>query len=83
MFGVADQMMGGSRIRVLCADGRSRLARIPGKLKKRLWIRPGDLVIVKPWESQDEKADVIWRFKKSEAAYLSRKKMLPGELDIF
>ena len=83
IFGIADQLLGASKIRVLCADGKSRLGRIPGKLKKRMWIREGDLIIIKPWEFQDEKADVVWRYTKTQANYLSRKKMIPDVINIF
>jgi translation initiation factor 1A len=83
MFGIADTLLGASRIKVMCADGKSRMGRIPGKLRKRMWIREGDLVIVRPWEFQDDKSDVIWRYTKTQASYLSRKKMLPSSIDIY
>ncbi len=83
MFGIADQLLGGSRIKVMCADGKSRLCRIPGKIKKRMWIREGDLLIVKPWSFQDEKADVLFRYTQTQALYLSRNKCLPSTIDIF
>lgn len=83
IFGIADQLLGASKIKVMCADGKARLARIPGKIKKRMWIREGDLVIVKPWAFQDDKSDVIYRYTKTEASYLSRKKILPAAVDMF
>lgn len=83
IFGIADQLVGASRIRVMCADGKSRMGRIPGKIKKRMWIREGDLVILAPWEFQDEKADIVYRYTKTQAMYLSRRKMLPKSIDIF
>jgi len=83
MFGIADQLLGASRIKVMCADGKSRMGRIPGKIRKRMWIREGDLVIVKPWDFQDEKADIRYRYTKTQASYLSRKKALPKSLDVF
>jgi len=83
IFGVADQLLGASRIKVVCADGKSRMGRIPGKIRKRLWIRTGDLVIVKPWSFQDEKADIIWRYTKTQATNLSRKRLIPKELNTF
>ena len=67
IFGIADQLLGASRIKVMCADGKSRLGRIPGKLKKRMWIREGDLVIVRPWEFQDEKCDIRHRYMRTES----------------
>ena len=83
IFGVADQLLGASRIRVMCADGKSRLGRIPGKLKKRMWIREGDLVVVRPWEFQDEKCDILHRYTKTEASYLSRRGVVPKSIDVF
>jgi len=83
MFGIADQLLGASRIRVMCADGKHRLGRIPGKIRKRMWIREGDLVIVQPWEFQDEKANILYRYTRTQAMYLSRKKMIPKSIDIF
>jgi len=83
LFGIADMLLGASRIKVMCADGKTRMARIPGKMKKRMWIREGDLVIIRPWKFQDEKSDVVWRYTKTQASYLSRRKLLPKEIDIF
>jgi translation initiation factor 1A len=83
MFGIADQLLGASRIKIMCADGKSRMGRIPGKIKKRMWIREGDLVIVRPWDFQEDKCDVLYRYTKTQASHLSRKKALPKNLDIF
>lgn len=83
LFGIAEQLLGASRIKVVCADGKSRMGRVPGKLRKRMWIREGDLVIVRPWEFQDEKADITYRYTKTQASYLSRKGVLPPTLDVF
>lgn len=83
MFAIADQLMGGSRIRVICEDGKARIARIPGRVKRKQRIRAGDLVIVKPWPVQDEKADIIFRYTHIEAINLSRRGLLPKEIDVF
>jgi len=45
MFAIAERLMGGSRIHVVCADGKARLARISGRMKRRQRVRAGDLVI--------------------------------------
>lgn len=67
MFGVVEQMMGASRMRVSCKDNKVRLCRIPGKLKRRIWIKEGDIVIVRPWAVQgDEKGDIVWRYTKPQ-----------------
>lgn len=83
MFAIADRLMGGSRINAVCEDGKSRMARIPGRMKRRARVRAGDLLIVKPWEIQDEKADVIYRYTKTQAIALGRRNLLPEEIDVF
>ncbi|RLF39547.1 MAG: translation initiation factor eIF-1A [Thermoplasmata archaeon] len=83
MFAIAERLMGGSRMNVICEDGKSRLARIPGKMKRTARVRAGDLLIIKPWSVQDEKADVIFRYTKTQSKILSRRKLLPEEIDVF
>lgn len=88
MFAIAEQILGGRRVTVLCADGETRMARIPGKMRRRQWVRDGDLIIVWPWDFQsanakDKKADVKHRYTKTQALYLSRKGVLPPEVDVF
>jgi len=83
MFAIADQILGGRRVRAVCADGESRLARIPGKMRRRQWVREGDLIILQPWDFQDAKADVRMRYTKTQSIYLSRKGVLPEIVDLF
>ncbi len=83
LFGIVEKMLGSSRLTVMCADGKSRVGRIPGKIRKKMWIKEGDLVIVKPWSFQDDRADVTFRYTKTQATYLSRNKILPEILDVF
>ncbi len=82
MFGVADQLLGASKLIVMCEDGKSRMARIPGKMKRRMWIKPGDLVIVKPWDFQDDKADVKYRYVRTQSVNMSRRGLIPELLDV-
>ena len=83
MFAIADQILGGRRVRAVCEDGESRLARIPGKMRRRQWVREGDLIVVQPWDFQDEKANVSMRYTKTRSLYLSRKGVLPEIVDLF
>jgi translation initiation factor 1A len=67
VFAVVTGMLGANRVEVRCMDGTDRTARIPGRMQKRVWIRDGDVVLVSPWDWQDEKADVEWRYDKGDA----------------
>ena len=83
MFAIADQILGGRRVRSICEDGETRLSRIPGKMRRRQWVREGDLSVGQPWEFQDEKANVVMRYTKTQSLYLSRKGVLPEIVDLF
>jgi translation initiation factor 1A len=73
-LGVVDQRLGGSRMRIRCLDGKSRICRIPGRLKRRLWVREGDLVLVEPWEFEgDQKGDVLFKYRASQIDWLKKK----------
>ncbi|MBI2232478.1 MAG: translation initiation factor eIF-1A [Candidatus Aenigmarchaeota archaeon] len=77
MLGVIDSMLGSNKLRVRCQDDKIRICRIPGKLRKRIWMREGDIVIVKPWAIQgDAKGDVVWKYNPTEASWLRRKRIL-------
>ena len=70
LFAEVTNMLGENRVNVRCVDGKERTARIPGRMQKRVWIREGDVVLVEPWDWQDEKADVTFRYEKNEADQL-------------
>jgi len=74
VLGIAEKLLGFDRIMVKCQDGHERLCRIRGKMKRRAWIRRGDIVLVSPWDFQsDKRGDIIWRYKRNQAEWLRRK----------
>lgn len=74
VLGVVEAMLGGDKLRVLCEDEKKRICRIPGKLRKRVWIKPNDLVLVEPWRVQSEKrGDIVFRYTPTQANWLKRK----------
>lgn len=77
VLGVVSKLLGFDRIQVKCQDGAERLCRIRGKMKRRVWIRDGDIVIVSPWDFQtDTRGDVVWRYTHAQADNLRRKGLL-------
>ena len=74
VLGILNQRLGASRMRVICLDGKTRICRIPGRLKRRLWVRENDIVIVEPWEySGDEKGDVLYKYTNTQMVWLRNK----------
>lgn len=77
VLGVAIKLLGYDRILVRCQDGAERLCRIRGKMKRRVWIREGDIVLVSPWEFQsDKRGDLFWRYTKAQAEMLRKRGFL-------
>lgn len=74
VLGVATKLLGYDRIMVKCQDGRERLCRIRGKMKRRVWIRVNDVVLVSPWDFEsDRRGDLVWRYTRAQAEDLRRR----------
>jgi len=77
VLGIVTKMLGYDRVMVIGNDGKERLCRISGKLKRRVWIREGDVVLVSPWDFQrDTRGDIVWRYTKSQAEWLRKNKYI-------
>jgi translation initiation factor 1A len=76
MYGVVTQLMGVNNISVMCEDGKQRICRIPGKMFKHIWIKQGDLIIVKLWDFQPVKGDVVWRYLGFQVNALEKRGLL-------
>ena len=77
MFCVSSKLLGFDRVLVKCKDSREGLCRIRGKIKKHVWIRESDVVLVSPWEFQsDRREDEIWRYTRAQADMLRKKGLL-------
>ena len=79
VFGVIEQRFGGNKMKVNCLDKKERNCRVPGRLKRALWLRPGDIVIIEPWELDDNKGDVIFKYRQNQIEWLKKKGYLKTE----
>ena len=74
VIGIITRLLGAARMDVRCIDSRTRRCRVPGRFRRRLWIKQGNLVIVEPWDIEGEtKGDVIYKYSKTQEAWLRRK----------
>ena len=79
VVGFVSQLLGYDRVRVKCSDGFERLCRIRGKMKRRVWVRLNDAVLVAPWDFQiKQRGDIIWRYTKSQVDTLRQRGYLPA-----
>lgn len=71
------KMLGAGRMEAECEDGNTRMVRIPGKYRKRVWTREGDIILVEPWKIEsEEKADLVWRYTQTQVGHLKREGIL-------
>jgi translation initiation factor 1A len=76
------KMLGNGRLEAMCFDGVKRLGLIRGKLRKKIWINNGDIILVSLREYQDEKGDVILKYSADEARSLKAYGELPDTAKI-
>ena len=83
VIGVIEQRLGGNKMMVSCLDGKKRNCRVPGRLKRKLWLRPDDVVIVEPWELDSERGDIIFKYKPNHIEWLKKNGYLESEKSEF
>merc|ERR1712093_235824 len=82
------KMLGNGRVEAMCFDGEKRLGHIRGKMRKKVWINQGDIVLLSLRDFQDGKADVIQKYSSDEARKLKQYGELPetakiNETDVY
>jgi translation initiation factor 1A len=83
VLGILEQRLGANHMLIKCFDGKSRNCRVPGRLKRKLWLREGDVVLVEPWElGGDERGDLLLKYSLAQVEWLRKKGFLKtqGEL---
>ncbi|HYC20907.1 MAG TPA: translation initiation factor IF-1 [Candidatus Bathyarchaeia archaeon] len=48
------------------------MGRIRGKMKKRVWLRVGDVIVMVPSSFQDDKADIVWQYQGAHVEWLKK-----------
>ena len=80
LFGRVLKMMGGENVMIKCDDNVTRRGRIRGKLKRRVWIRDNDIVIIAPWDfKENERGDIVWRFTLPQVEWLKDQNHIPKD----
>jgi translation initiation factor 1A len=76
LIGFVVQRYGGNRMEIQSSDGKKRNCRVPGRFKRDLWLRPGDYVLIEPWEDDDEKGDIIYKYNAGAINQLRKRGLL-------
>ena len=83
VLGIIEQRVGGSRMIVKCVDGVSRNCKVPGRLRRKLWLREGDIVIVEPWDFDNTKGNVLFKYFPNQVQWLKQRGYLDKIKDEF
>ena len=81
-YAKAIRMLGNGRLEAECFDGKTRLAIIRGKMRKKVWVNVGDIILVGLRDFQDDKCDVMQKYTSDEARNLKAYGELPAEAKI-
>lgn len=81
-YGHVDALLGSENVKVVCADGRTRVCHIRGNMKKRCWINLGDIVLIAIREYEDGKGDVILKYSAEQARALQKNGQLAESMKI-
>ena len=65
-----------------CFDGVERLCHVRGKMRKRVWMGVGDIILISLRDFQDGKADIIQKYTSEEARRLKTMGQLPNSATI-
>jgi translation initiation factor 1A len=77
VLGLIEERLGNRRSKVRCGDGNIRICRIPGRVRRRMWTREGDIVLIEPWSVQTEvRGDLIRTYPKPQVELLEKKGFL-------
>ena len=76
------RMLGNGRLEAFCFDGTTRLCHIRGKMRKKVWVSTGDIILLGLRDFQGEKADVILKYLPEEARSLKAYGELPADIRV-
>lgn len=76
---IVTRILGANYLIIRCQDGVERKARIPGSMRRRVWVKEGDIVLAAPWDFKGDRADIVYRYGRDEVRKLVEKGLLSRE----
>ncbi len=80
MYGTVTKMLGNGYVEAFCFDPgnpMTRICHIRGKMRKKVWINMGDIVLVSLRDYEQDKGDIILKYSSDEARQLKTYNQLP------
>lgn len=76
LMGMILERLGGKRMSVKASDGKIRNCRVPGRFRRKFWLRPGNIVMIEPWPDDDSKGDIVYQYRPAEIIQLKKRGLL-------
>jgi len=76
LIGMVLERLGGKRMSIKTTDGKVRNCRVPGRFRRKFWLRPNNIVMIEPWPDDDKKGDIVYQYRPNEVTQLRRKGFL-------
>ncbi|TBU00326.1 translation initiation factor 1A [Hamiltosporidium magnivora] len=77
VYGQIIRPFGNYRFEVRCSDMITRNCILRGKMLKRDWVQPNDIVLINLREDTPEKGDVLLKYTPAEVKVLRKNKYIP------
>jgi len=78
LIGIVLERLGGKRMSIKATDGKTRNCRVPGRFRRKFWLRPGHIVMIEPWPDDDDKGDIVFQYRSAQISQLKKKGILDG-----
>jgi translation initiation factor 1A len=75
-IGVVLERLGGKRMSIKTTDNKVRNCRVPGRFRRKFWLRPGNFVMIEPWPDDDNKGDIVYQYRPPEITQLKKRGLL-------
>jgi len=81
IYASVKKRLGGSRLLVICSDGKERSATIPGKFRRKTWMNAGDIILCNLGiDCNDTCCFIIYKYSNKEASLLKSQGKIDFEI---
>lgn len=63
-------MLGQGNLEIQCFDGTKKIGHIRGKMRKKVWMNAGDIILLSLRDFQEGRGDIILKYTADEARHL-------------
>ena len=83
-YGKVLRATGNGRFEIECFDGKNRLGIIAGKMRKKIWVNKGDIVLFSRWDFStcDDKCSIIHKYSMDEVKKLQNENEFPAHVNL-